>query len=50
MKLLELMKKSNVREESRQLIVNGVNNARDEFTNLISILDNNIQGAKLKKV
>ena len=47
--LLDLMKKSNVSEESRQLIVNGVNNARDEFTNLITILDNNTSGAKLNK-
>jgi hypothetical protein len=29
--------------------VNGVNNARDEFTNLITILDNNTSGAKLNK-
>ena len=47
--LLDLMRKSNVSEESRQLIVNGVNNARDEFTNLITILDNNTSGAKLNK-
>ena len=47
--LLDLMKKSNVGEDSRQLIVNGINNARDEFTNLITILDNNTSGAKLKK-
>ena len=43
------MKKSNVGEESRQLIVNGINNARGEFTNLITILDNNASGAKLNK-
>ena len=48
-KLLDLMKKSNVGEESRQLIVNGINNARGEFTNLINILDNNVSGAKLNK-
>ena len=36
-------------EESRQLIVNGINNARGEFTNLINILDNNVSGAKLNK-
>ncbi len=47
--LLDIMRKSNVSEESRQLIVNGVNNARDEFTNLITILDNNTSGAKLNK-
>ena len=48
-KLLDLMKKSNVGEESRQLIVNGINNARGEFTNLINILDNNVSGTKLNK-
>ena len=48
-KLLDLMKKSNVKEESRQLIVNGINNARGEFTNLINILDNNASGVKLGK-
>jgi len=47
--LLGLMKKSNVGEESRQLIVNGINNARGEFTNLINILDNNVSGSKLGK-
>ena len=47
--LLDLMKKSNVGEESRQLIVNGINNARGEFTNLINILDNNVSGTKLGK-
>ena len=47
--LLDLMKKSNVGEESRQLIVNGINNARGEFTNLINILDNNVSGSKLGK-
>jgi len=47
--LLDLMKKSNVGEESRQLIVNGINNARGEFTNLINILDNNVSGTKLNK-
>ena len=47
--LLDLMKKSNVKEESRQLIVNGINNARGEFTNLINILDNNVSGTKLNK-
>ena len=47
--LLDLMRKSNVSEESRQLIVNGINNARGEFTNLINILDNNVSGAKLNK-
>lgn len=47
--LLDTMKKSNVGEESRQLIVNGINNARSEFSNLITILDNNTSGAKLGK-
>ena len=47
--LLDLMKKSNVGEESRQLIVNGINNARGEFTNLINILDNNVSGSKLNR-
>ena len=47
--LLDIMKKSNVGEESRQLIVNGINNARGEFTNLINILDNNVSGVKNNK-
>ena len=48
-KLLELMKKSNVKEETRQVIVGGLNNARGEFNKLIGILDNNATGDKLSK-
>ncbi len=47
--LLDLMKKSNVKEETRQVIVGGLNNARGEFNKLINILDNNATGDKLSK-
>jgi len=47
--LLDTMKKSNVTEDSRQLIVGGLNNAREEFVKLIGILDDNASGVKLKK-
>ena len=47
--LLKLMKKSNVKEETRQVIVGGLNNARGEFNKLINILDNNATGDKLSK-
>ena len=47
--LLDLMKKSNVSTDSRQVIVGGLNNAREEFVKLIGILDNNAAGSKLSK-
>ena len=47
--LLDQMKRSNVPEETRQMLVGGLNNAREEFGNLISILDNNTKGVTLKK-
>jgi len=47
--LLDLMKKSNVKDETRQVIVGGLNNARGEFNKLINILDNNATGDKLSK-
>ena len=47
--LLNKMKKSNVSEESRQIIVGGLDNARTEFSKLIDILDNNLQGVELTK-
>ena len=47
--LLDQMKRSNVPEETRQMLVGGLNNAREEFGNLINILDNNTKGVTLKK-
>ena len=47
--LLNQMKKSNVPEASRQNIVGGLNNARQEFSKLIDILDNNLKGVEFTK-
>ena len=47
--LLNKMKQSKVSEESRQILVGSINNARQEFSNLISILDDNLSGVKLTK-
>ena len=47
--LLDLMKKNNVDGESRGLIVNGLNDAREEFTKLLDILADSNKGAKLGK-
>ena len=47
-KLVDSLKAKNVAERQRQNLVVGINKARNEFTNLIDILDKNIgQGAKL---
>ena len=46
--LIDGLKSKNIAEGSRQKIVVGLNNARNEFTNLINILDRNIgKGTKL---
>ncbi len=46
--LVDSLKAKNVAERQRQNLVVGINTARNEFTNLIDILDKNIgQGAKL---
>ena len=37
--LLETMKKGNVKEDSRQAIIGGLNNARTEFVELMGMLD-----------
>ena len=48
--LIDSLKAKNITERQRQNIVVGVNNARNEFTNLIDILDKNIaKGVKLKE-
>jgi len=47
--LLDRMKQSKVSEESRQMLVGGLNNARNEFSKLIDILDQNLSGTKLTK-
>ena len=47
--LLDRMKKSKVSEDSRQMLVGGLNNAREEFGKLINILDENLSGTKLTK-
>ena len=47
--LLNRMKQSKVGEESRQMLVGGINNARAEFSKLIGILDENLSGVKLTK-
>jgi len=48
-KTLDLMKKTNLPEERRQAIIGGINNAREEFTRLIGILNKNAEGVKLTK-
>ena len=47
--LLNTMKKSNVGQETRQTIVTGLDHARKEFDELITILDDHAAGAKLSK-
>ena len=48
--LVQGLKLKNVTENQRQKIVTGINDARQEFTGLIDILDNNIAtGDKLKE-
>ena len=46
---LNLMKKTKLSEESRQSIIGGINNAREEFTRLIGILGKNAEGVQLTK-
>ena len=42
--LLETMKKGNVKEDSRQAIIGGLNNARTEFVELMGMLDKSLVG------
>ena len=43
------MKKTNLSSERRQAIIGGIDNAREEFTKLIDILDNNLESTTLSK-
>ena len=45
----DLMEKSNVKEESQRIIINGIENARLKFGELVDILDNYAVGANKKK-
>jgi len=47
--ILTTMKKTNLPAERRQAIIGGINNAREEFTKLIGILDKNLEGTTLSK-
>jgi len=47
--LFDAMGKSNVKEESQRIIINGLENAREEFNKLVTILDDSVTGDTLKK-
>ena len=47
--LFDSMGKSNVKEESQRIIINGLENAREEFNKLVIILDDSVTGDTLKK-
>jgi len=47
--LIKDMKLKNVGTDSQKIMVKGLNSAREAFTDLIDILDNNTQGAKLNE-
>jgi hypothetical protein len=47
--ILSVMNKTNLNLERRQAIIGGINNAREEFTKLVGILDNNLEGTTLSK-
>jgi hypothetical protein len=47
--LFDSMGKSNVKEESQRIIINGLENARGEFNKLVTILDDSVTGDTLKK-
>ena len=47
--LFDSMGKSNVKEESQRIIINGLENAREEFNKLVTILDDSVTGDTLKK-
>ena len=47
--LFSSMGKSNVKEESQRIIINGLENARGEFNKLVTILDDSVTGDTLKK-
>ena len=47
--LFDTMGKSNVKEESQRIIVNGLENAREEFTKLVTYLDEAVPTKDLRK-